>query len=244
MWAPLSGANQVIRPSATGLTPADLPGLLAWVDASQIVGLVNNDPVVQWDDLSGNGYHATQSTASKRPKYQTNVQNGMPGVKADGVDDEMQFNNLGTQFAGSVGTAYFIFKLNSQAQWSAAGFTTLGVDIWWRYAGGGNQGYMGPLRQTRLNGQPATMPTIGAYIAVLTSDAAKYYYHENGVTRIDTVKNWGICTNPRLFRDEETNRAPFGGWMLEVAIYNQAHSDPDRRSLEAALGAKWGIAVV
>lgn len=70
-------------------TPASIPGLKLWLDASRITGLVDGDPVATWNDLSGLGNHATQGTGSKRPTYKTGIQNGKPVVRFDGVDDFM-----------------------------------------------------------------------------------------------------------------------------------------------------------
>ena len=68
-------------------TPASLPGLALWLDATAITGLVDADPVGTWSDQSGNGRDATQATAAKKPTYKTNIQNGKPVVRFDSIDD-------------------------------------------------------------------------------------------------------------------------------------------------------------
>lgn len=65
-------------------SPEDLPGLACDLDASRLVGLVNNDPVASFTDFSGVGAHGTAAGAA-RPTYKTNIQNGLPGVLYDGV---------------------------------------------------------------------------------------------------------------------------------------------------------------
>lgn len=70
-------------------TPASIAGLKLWLDASRITGLVDGDPVATWIDLSGQGNHATQATASKKPLYKTGIVNSKPVVRLDGVDDEV-----------------------------------------------------------------------------------------------------------------------------------------------------------
>jgi hypothetical protein len=72
---------------AAAFSPLDIPGLKLWLDASQIVGLNDGDAVTTWSDLSGNGNHATQATASKKPTYKNT--GGKVFVKFDGVDDFM-----------------------------------------------------------------------------------------------------------------------------------------------------------
>lgn len=66
-------------------SPASIPGLILWLDASRITGLNAGDAVTTWADLTGNGWDATQATASKKPTYQ--VVSGLPVVQTDGIDD-------------------------------------------------------------------------------------------------------------------------------------------------------------
>src|SRR3989304_1806416 len=75
--------------AAAAWAPTDLVGLVLWLDASEITGLANNDPVASWSDLSGNARHATQTTEAKKPIYMTNQQNGLPGVDFDRTNHGM-----------------------------------------------------------------------------------------------------------------------------------------------------------
>jgi len=85
--AAMSGGEAAPPP----FSPLDIAGLKVWLDASQITGLNDGDSVTTWSDLSGQGNDVTQSTASKKPTYQTNEINGLPVVKFDGVDDASLF---------------------------------------------------------------------------------------------------------------------------------------------------------
>lgn len=107
---------------SSAFSPTDIAGLQFWYDASQLA-LANNDPVASFTDLSGNGRHLLQATASYKPTFLTNRQNGLPGVVGDGVDDYMQTapftlnqpthyfivakinqtNNIGSLFDGNTG---------------------------------------------------------------------------------------------------------------------------------------------
>lgn len=76
--------------------PAPLPpvaGPLIWLDANQETFL-DNDPVGQFTDRSGNGNHFT-SSGTARPTFRTNRINGRPAVQADGVDDGLLLSSLG-----------------------------------------------------------------------------------------------------------------------------------------------------
>lgn len=61
-------------------TPLAISGLQEWLDASAITGLADDDLVAQWDDMSGNGNHATQATEGSRPAYKTARLGGHPAV--------------------------------------------------------------------------------------------------------------------------------------------------------------------
>lgn len=84
LLAPVSNFH---TPAATvgPVTPPDIPDLLAWFDADQLV-LSDNDPVSTWTDASGNGNDATGSGGS-RPTYKTGILNGLPVVRFDATDD-------------------------------------------------------------------------------------------------------------------------------------------------------------
>ena len=80
--------------------PQNYEGLRAWWDSSDSDtlfdavsggGIVtdNNDPVARWEDKSGNGYHLTQSTASRQPLLKTNARNGRNSLYFDGSNDQM-----------------------------------------------------------------------------------------------------------------------------------------------------------
>lgn len=72
-------------------TPADLGASLAlWLDADDAATVtLNGSNVSQWADKSGNGHHLVQATAAAQPAFVASALNGKPGVRADGVDDEL-----------------------------------------------------------------------------------------------------------------------------------------------------------
>jgi hypothetical protein len=76
---------RLLRPTG-GFNPKSIAGLALWLDATKTSSMLfnnnNNPPTVsQWDDLSGNGYHATQDTDNNRPTYQATGMNGRPGLQ-------------------------------------------------------------------------------------------------------------------------------------------------------------------
>lgn len=91
-----------------------------WLDANDPATLFQNstlttpatadgDPVGGWKDKSGNARHLTQATSSKRPTLKTNIQNGLPVVRGDGVDD---FLRCAFTFAQPQ-TFFFVTRVNT-----------------------------------------------------------------------------------------------------------------------------------
>lgn len=81
-----------------GFDPRDIDDLLCWYDADALEGFSDGDPVDTWDDESGNDIDITASSGD-RPTYETDVQNGLPGVYFDNsnrIDDTDGFAQ-GTQ---------------------------------------------------------------------------------------------------------------------------------------------------
>ncbi len=74
----------------TAFTPAAIPGLAAWWKADSFsladgtaVGGAGNE----WLDQSGSGNDLSQATAGSQPVFKTNIVNGKPVVRFDGVND-------------------------------------------------------------------------------------------------------------------------------------------------------------
>jgi hypothetical protein len=78
-------------------SPSDLANLWGWYDSSVLSSLwqddgrttavtSDGDPVGAWDDLSGNGRHALQSSAGGKPTYKTTVGGNATSLSFDGGD--------------------------------------------------------------------------------------------------------------------------------------------------------------
>lgn len=67
------------RPAASSsFVPTDISGLVAWYDASDAGSITaSGGAVSQWNDLSGNGYHLTQSTGALQPETGAATLNGL-----------------------------------------------------------------------------------------------------------------------------------------------------------------------
>jgi hypothetical protein len=70
-------------------SPAAIPGLAAWYDASRET-VADGTAIASAADYSGNARPATQGTAGKRPLFKANIQNGRGVYRFDGTDDFLQ----------------------------------------------------------------------------------------------------------------------------------------------------------
>lgn len=66
-------------------------GAHTWLNAQNIngtynSGMVDSDAITTWENLGSSALDVTQSTASAKPAYRTNMVNGQPVVKGDGGD--------------------------------------------------------------------------------------------------------------------------------------------------------------
>lgn len=85
---------------AKGFDPRSIGGLSAWYDASDATTItLNGSAVSQWNDKSGNGLHASQSTANNQPSYLTNDRNGLAVVSFDGTNDSLVTSSFSNGYA-------------------------------------------------------------------------------------------------------------------------------------------------
>ncbi|MFZ9371230.1 MAG: hypothetical protein ACO25M_05055 [Limnohabitans sp.] len=73
--------------------------LVYWLSARQETAFSDGDSVETPTDWSGAGNAPTQATSSRRPTYETNVVNGLPVFRFDGVDDRFDFSGAALDMA-------------------------------------------------------------------------------------------------------------------------------------------------
>lgn len=86
--ASLMGVTLAVAPSfaAPARSPADLPGLVLWLDAADPASLVGDARGVrEWRDKSGRGHHVGQPDPAARPAVLPAAQNGLALLSFDGA---------------------------------------------------------------------------------------------------------------------------------------------------------------
>lgn len=93
-----------------GEVPAREPDLQLWLDASDSSSVtLNGSTVSQWNDKSGNGNHATQTTAANQPTYTSAGLNGFNVITFDGTNDFMDAPAAWIASISSAFSIYYVF---------------------------------------------------------------------------------------------------------------------------------------
>ena len=90
-----NGSAWTPQDESRGLTAPALEAVAAipwvrWFKADALTGLSDGDPVDYWANSAAILTPATQATSGSQPLYKTNIVNGLPVVRFDGVDDYLR----------------------------------------------------------------------------------------------------------------------------------------------------------
>lgn len=207
----------------SGFSPASIPGLALWLDASQLTGLSDGDPVQTWPDLSGHSNDATQATLSMRPTYSAQ---SFRGVLFDGVDDQ-----LATPQAHDSTTIFFVADLMDGIPWgSSAGLLV--------YFG---EPISGSVYLYDENG-PSAPATAGrqCYCGQYGTAAGTTLLRENGTTAATGTSNQSAHVGTDIIGTRGLQDGFFEGTLHEMLVYTGALTLAQIVSVESYLRAKWG----
>ena len=241
--------GRLLRPLATGFTPRNISGLAAWWDASDAASITTvSGRVSQWNDKSGNGVHATQSTANNRPENTSATLNGRAVMTFDGSNDIMSFTGTArtdeTQFVVVRNNMVASAVSNQQILGDASsGFGVTAVikndgstnsDVF-THCGGFSLGTTSARYQF-----PANNPFGPAVVSAIRSSAS------GGILRTDGVQR-ATCTTSNSYALARIggvgSSLPLNGYIAEIVIYSRALSVADVQRVERYLGTKWGLPV-
>lgn len=199
----------------------------------------DGDPVTQWADLSGNARHASQATPSKKPILKTNVQNGLPGVLLDAVDDCFSVANAPTLTAATV-IAVLNLKVSAANRYVFSGGNGC-------FSVGFNGG--DALRLLKQNVSTVVTGTSGSPEGAASLCTAAYTYGSgNAVLRVNRVDQTGAVSDPAstftapsdVLGARASGAEPFGDYLHEVLVFNRVLSSSEIAVAEDYLRFKWG----
>ena len=226
------------RFSILNLSPA------LWLDAADLSTITESGGAVsQWDDKSGNGYHAVQATGSEQPVTGTRTLNGRNVLDFDGTNDNMDIDYAGLfSVPSGNNTVIIVWKtdVSGTEQRTFSGFVGGGTrwGVQYRIAG-----------SNRLNGVNNTgfSPTnhtitedTNAHIDFMRRSASDVETGRDGSST--TAANGANVTvdNIRLGATLGATSS-VNGVIAEALLFNRALSNTEINWIGNYLATKWSI---
>ena len=253
------GSGKLWRPSDLG---ADLA---LWLDAEDTDSItLNGSNVSQWDDKSGNGRNATQTTAANQPTYLAAGFNGKPTLETDGDDVlELGVTSLGRNVSGItcaiVGVHPIAGVFNSNANEIFIGTGTGGSNTRFaltpnpsastanRYAIAGRR-LDSDSYQTVSSSTDSLANRGNQWIrvgqAAYSDGVANHWTDGTQDLTNDPFQSAGFTSDTDSQRTEIFDGAsalPAGSQLCEIVLTHSTMSPADRQKLEGYLAWKWNL---
>jgi len=224
-------------------------GLVLWLDANAITGLSDGAKVNQWNDLSGESNHATQTTEANKPTYKVTILNNKPVVRFDGLNDHLIIDTLlagGTSsrtifiVAKSDVTANkAIFILNGDRTGTAtARFYDITPEIWVR-VGSGNQQFNEsfPAGYKILTISNDVNAKVNEIYGWLDGSPLTVKGNTSGATALNIL---GTRSSIGTILNDITTYA-WKGDIAEILVYERILTDSEREMVESYFSTKYGL---
>jgi hypothetical protein len=235
-WAGTSGYSNVVNLSNPSVGASDFPtsGLRLWLTADA----TSQSPLDFWQDSSGNGNNAWQSTYGTRPTVTLNTLNGKPVVHFNGATP--QYLSFGNFLSGATAGEAIVVLRASAASGNNSGLWYFGSDQWDWYplANGTLDGTFGSTAE-QSEGVPLLSLT-QFHVYDTSAQAGLWQTWLDGVLQAHITSNTvGFSTAPLLGR----NGGGYGfyGDIAEVIVYGRTLSATERYAVSAYLNQKYGI---
>lgn len=217
----------------------------------------NNDNVQQWNDRSGNGRNASQSTLALRPNYITGVRNGFPGIRfTEASDDQILSTGVTSANEASIWAVASYSSLPTpndgiiQAAPAGQAFSSGTADkvlgLW--VSSAGSRAVWG--RGVQSNSTQIDIPQVAAgytnantfYIFnnIYGNSFIRQYVNDNAAGSAgynNTLRSWSD------FGIGRQGTESWNGDIMEVIAYNVAVNSAQRIIISNYLAAKYDLAL-
>jgi len=227
---------------AAAITPIPVmpagDNLALWLNAVQGSGmnLDEQNKVAGWTDNSLRGLVATQQNPGERPSYHPNGINGFPTVFFEG-NSRLQVPDISAGWEGQGATLVLLFRPADWGQYTIVHQDNGGGGEHWRYGGNGD-GYIGIFCPGRYDNYPPAMPTNGVHLLTIIS-GTQYTAYLDGVALPPRDVRFQMPTS--LTIGVGGDGGYFKGDIAELAIYNRALTDDERKAVEEKFRALYGL---
>lgn len=238
-------------------TPAELPNVFAWWDASHTASFTfsSGSVVSAWASRVGS-YSLGQSTSGKRPSRSGTV-NGLPSVVFDGTDDALSvasFNmsggnkySLWTVVSASSGSDRIVAELGSDFN-SGAGRWILYrqsdnkvASAYFHFAAGGAGGYSAFTTTGTVTTTPKAV--VSTYDGSLSTDEMSAWLNgSSSGSRPNNGNGTANLVSDTLYVGARGGTSIYlNGQICELGVCTTAIGSTDRAKLGTYLSAKWGL---
>lgn len=222
--------------------PTDLSNLLLWLDAADTASITESGGLVSsWNDKSGNGHHATQSTGTRKPVTNSRTVNGLNCLDFDGTNDYLILPS-GLYGLTTGNSNMFIVAAHDNLDRLdplVVGAGTAG--LYGIYPSSSGTGLIWVFHDTygsRINATGFT--TTDQHLFQHRRATGSYYFKLDEDAEVsDTAVNITMTLLRIGLNDSSTNYADIR--MCEILIYGNDLSAGDRTLVRDYLKNKWGI---
>jgi hypothetical protein len=221
--------------------PTALANLAVWYRADQGVTL-NGSTVSQWNDLSGNGRHLTQGTASAQPLFVANGINGQPAVEFVSTDIlDCAAATWGSAVAQPA-TLYVVAYIDQSTQRDVFD-NVAGADRWilGTTAAPNPQPFFFAGSSLLTPTQAVTSATVWGVIA--NGGSTSIYLNDSQTAKVTGAGGSNSIGSLRLGASN-TGTVPDVGRTAELILYSGSHNATTRQQVFRYLGSRYGLTVV
>ena len=220
-------------------TPAEITTTL-WLDASDTDSISDSGgSVSQWNDKSGNSYHATQALSARQPTTNSVTQNSLNVIDFDGTEEL----ELAAGLLAITQSNYYVFIVAK----------TDGTGVQERLIAFANSGTKATLLITSSNNAVFFNRTSFGSLSTSVTDRTAYNIYQgyrngtaqgvriNGGTEATNSNGEDVATVIANLGSYPTLSDPLDGKIAEVLIVPSTIDTATREIIEGYLAHKWGI---
>ena len=224
---------------APPIDPSSVAGLKLWLKADSL-SLADDSPVDAWADSSLSGNGVAQVTGMKMPTFKTNVLNGLPVVRFDGIDDTL-FRPAAGGFACTEGHAVFaVLNPTSALAYGMAVVTNYQMNEMRQSGAGGVPEWMIPSGFAQVNGANDLTGLWKVWTGTYAVASQTLELFVNGVSQ-GTQSDPGPLAVGDIYVGSRTDTYHWLGDIAEVLVYDAALSGTDRQNIENYLITKYAL---
>lgn len=227
----------VIATTMTSGTDMPLTGMELWLKADCGVNVNSSGRAVAWQDQSGNGNNATQTTINYQPTLTANALNGFPVVSF--INSGNYFNLPNLMNGATSGEIFIVVQAASATPSNAPGLFQFGSGIGGCYPN--NSGVItenfGSTTTYTVGTPPLGIAQYGLYD--VSSQSGLWTARMDSVTLLtSTTNSVAFNSSPHLGHNGSSG---FNGEVAEVIVYNSVVTAAQRATVAQYLAQKYNL---